>query len=422
MCRKNKSCRKLCCAAVMQTFDIGALVESNLHGWAKVRLQKLDNDQLDKIAVEMGAAARSTDSLKGKVSVIESILERKRERAKARPRSPLGAGGGMGEEDAALLLQSKIKEKYRGVFVSRHQLKIMSFNSLKLRTERVGLKEQWVAFAAMMGEFDVVMMSEVPAKQAKERAHTLLKIIQSCFSSEDENLVPSWSLHLSEPSGPGNLEVHVAFVRSPLSVLKVQTLSRVEGLQMDHAPFQIVVQDERFNLSKRVVLTHVHMPPSSRANDRDTQLRLLLRSYPLHSSLRLDLPFDPKAAKERKMDEVTHIVCGDFNVYPSKDEYQLESNGWADPLIPERVSTSSGGKAYDNFIIDKHAAKRLSTFSDVMELAVAQNSTSGTIGISDHDPVVLTLKELPLVGRRSSRKVCLPYQHVHTCHSNRHTK
>jgi endonuclease/exonuclease/phosphatase family metal-dependent hydrolase len=210
---------------------------------------------------------------------------------------------------------------------------------------------------------------------------------------------------VSEESGPGNPEVHVAFVRSPLNVLKVQTLAHIEGSAMDHAPFQLVVEDPRFELSKQFVLTHVHMPPSNRAKDRDLQLRLLLRCYPTHTSLRSDMPFDPKAAKERRMDEVTHIVCGDFNVYPDAEEYQLESKGWSAPLIPERVSTSSGGKAYDNFIIDKHAAKRCSTFSDVMELAISHNSALGEIGLSDHDPVVLTLKELPLVGRRSSCKV-----------------
>jgi hypothetical protein len=62
------------------------------------------------------------------------------------------------QEDAARLLQAKVKDKYRGLFVPRHQLKIMFFNSLKLRTGRVGFEEQWIAFAAMMGEFDVVLI------------------------------------------------------------------------------------------------------------------------------------------------------------------------------------------------------------------------------------------------------------------------
>lgn len=392
----------------MSTVHVDELVRSNLKGWAGARLRKLDCSQLDQIAAEMGVEAQTLSSLGDTNAVITAILERKRERGKERASSPLttlpGGDWGEAEEAAALLLQSKIKSMYRGVFVSRHQLNIMSFNSLKLRTGRAGLQEQWFAFAAMMGEFDVVMMSEVPVKQARQRANTLLQLIKSCFPLEEGRTAPSWTLHVSEPSGPGNPEVHVAFVRSPLSVSTSQTLVRVEGVQMDHAPFQIVVRDPRFALSKQFVITHVHMPPSARASERDTQLRLLLRSYGVNGSLRSDLPFDPKAAKERVMDEVTHVVCGDFNVFPDNDKYQLESNGWAAPLIPERVSTSSGGNAYDNFIIDKHAAKRCSTFGDVMELSIAHNSSSGEIGLSDHDPIVLTLKELPLVGRRSARK------------------
>jgi endonuclease/exonuclease/phosphatase family metal-dependent hydrolase len=390
----------------MTNVDIEALVASNLKGWAEARLQKLADNQLVELAVAMGAAERGKHSLpEGKLSLIKAILQRKKELGKERAPSPLTREVAKEQEEAALLLQAKVKSKYRGVFVSRHQLKIMSFNSLKLRTGRAGLQEQWIAFAAMMGEFDIVLMSEVPAKQAKERSQMLIQLIQSCFASEDDTPAPTWSLHVSEPSGPGNPEVHVAFVRSPLKVIETQTLAEVDGVGMDHAPFQLLVEDPRFELSKKLVITHVHMPPKNRATDRDTQLKKLLHAYPLMANVRSHMPFDTKAAKERNMDEVTHVLCGDFNVYPDPNNYQLASKGWADPLMPERVSTSSGGKAYDNFIIDRHAASRCSTFSDVMELAIAQNSSTGEIGLSDHDPIVLTLKELPLTGRRTAREV-----------------
>jgi endonuclease/exonuclease/phosphatase family metal-dependent hydrolase len=389
----------------MVTVDVNALVASNLKGWAEARLQKLTDAQLSELAVAMGAVEKDDELPQGKLNVVKTILQRKKERGKERPPSPLTREVAKEEEEAALLLQAKVKSKYRGVFVSRHQLKIMSFNSLKLRTGRAGLQEQWIAFAAMMGEFDIVLMSEVPASQAMERSKMLVQLIQSCFASEDDKPAPTWSLHVSEPSGPGNPEVHVAFVRSPLKVVTTQTLVEVDGVGMDHSPFQLLVEDPRFELSKQIVITHVHMPPKNRASDRDTQLKKLLHTYPLMAELRSHMPFDPKAAKERRMDEVTHILCGDFNVYPDPNDYQLASKGWADPLMPERVSTSSGGKAYDNFIIDRHAASRCSTFSDVMELAIAQNSSTGEIGLSDHDPIVLTLKELPLTGRRKAREV-----------------
>lgn len=399
----------------MTNVDVGALVDSNLKGWAEGKLQKLDDAELAQLAVAMGASGRGDAPPDGKGSVIKAILQRKKERGKERAPSPLSREVAKEEEKAALLLQARVRRKHSGLFVSRHQLKVMSFNSLKLRTEREGLQEQWIAFAAMIGEFDIVMMSEVPAKQARERSEMLLQLIKACFASEEDSPVQSWTLEVSEPSGPGNPEVHVAFVRSPLKVLKSQTLASVEGLSMDHAPFQLVVEDPRFELSKTFVFTHVHLPPKNRSGDRDTQLRKLLHCYPLVASLRSDTPFAPKAAKELRVAEVTHVVCGDFNVYPDPADYQLASNGWADPLIPERVSTSSGGKAYDNFIIDKHAAKRCSTFSDVLELAIAQNSSAGEIGLSDHDPIVLTLKELPLTGRRTPRKVRAERRNARGC-------
>jgi endonuclease/exonuclease/phosphatase family metal-dependent hydrolase len=395
----------------MTECDIESLLVSNLKGWGVVKLTKLNDGKLCTLAKEMGVDEHLLNTPLNHSNVIDAILERKRERANKRIPSPLVPASkydSMTEEGAARLLQSTVRYKYRDVFVSRHQLKIMSFNSLKLRTGKAGLHEQWIAFAAMMGEFDIVMMSEVPAKQAVERAQSLLQLIGSCCSPQDEQHDLSWSLHVSDPSGPGNPEVHVVFVRSPLTVMHVRTLSSIEGVKMDHSPFQIAIEDPRFTLNKQFVLTHVHMPPSSRANDRDTQLRMLLRCYPLQSDLRFDLPFDAKAAKERGMKEVTHIVCGDFNVYPDPEVYLLKSNGWAEPLLPEKVSTSSGGRAYDNFIIDHHAAKRCSTFSDVMELALAQNSSLGELGLSDHDPIVLTVKELPLRGPRHARKVCMP--------------
>jgi endonuclease/exonuclease/phosphatase family metal-dependent hydrolase len=393
-----------------KSIDTAELVSTNLRGWAEKRLEKLDAEQLDALAIAMGAAEKPLDLSDNKMSVIKVILERKKERGKERAPSPLVPCEGKeaskeDQEEAATLLQSRVKEKYKGIFVSRHQLKIMSFNSLKMRVGRVGLQEQWLAFSAMMGEFDVVCMSEVPAKNAKERAETLLQLIKSCFAKSEDCDAPEFELHISEPCGPGNLEVHVAFVRKPLKVLATQTLTVVEGVKMDHAPLQLVLEDPRFALSKQLVLTHVHMPPSGRKADRDMQLRLLLRCYPNQAALRGDTPFHPKAAKERKREEVTHVICGDFNVYPSHNEYALEKHGWADPLLPERVSTSAGSMSYDNFLIDRHAASRLSTFSDVLELMMPQNSSKGEIGLSDHDPIVLTIKELPLSGRRPVREV-----------------
>jgi endonuclease/exonuclease/phosphatase family metal-dependent hydrolase len=406
----------------MKDVDINALASSNLKGWARVKLKSLDGAQLNELASVMGVEERCVEVPGGDDVVVNALLQRKKENMGTSSTPKVVRNDGLDvcvdekkkqASDGVEIPNSCCKGDSScdrrgcrgGILVCRHQIKILSFNSLKLRIEREALREDWISFAALLSEFDVVLMSEVPSKCARERSEMLMEfmMMKSCSSCSSSRM--SWSFHVSEPSGPGNPEVHVALVRFPLRVLRENTVSRVNGLVMDHSPFQLVVEDCRFDIGKRFVLTHVHMPPCKRARERDTQLRCFLRCYALQSGLRFDLPFDPKAAKEREIDGVVHVVCGDFNVHPSAEKYELQSSGWSNALIPERVSTTSGGMGYDNFIVDKHTAARSLAFADVLELSVLQNSSTCKIGLSDHHPVVLTVKELPLIGRRSTWKV-----------------
>eukprot|EP00966_Prymnesium_polylepis_P324178 7380260-Prymnesium_polylepis.1 len=69
--------------------DIATLIETNLRGWAETKLQKLSEDQLDGLALGMGAAERKLDLPDGKMAVIKKILDRKKERSKHPVVSPL---------------------------------------------------------------------------------------------------------------------------------------------------------------------------------------------------------------------------------------------------------------------------------------------------------------------------------------------
>jgi hypothetical protein len=86
----------------------------------------------------------------------------------------------------------------------------------------------------------------------------------------------------------------------------------------------------------------------------------------------------------------THVVCGDFNAHPGQHASQ---HGWT-TLLSKAVTTSSGGKAYDNFVVNADADQTFFAHSSVLVLAEVKNSRLGKPGLSDHDPIALTLTEV----------------------------
>ena len=89
----------------------------------------------------------------------------------------------------------------------RQTLRVASFNSLKLRTGRAGLAEHWYQLAATLSTVDCLMVQEVPNEGSckdfeSTRAFELKRLLEHQTNSK-------WTAVRSEPSGPGNLEVHV---------------------------------------------------------------------------------------------------------------------------------------------------------------------------------------------------------------------
>lgn len=346
------------------------LFECNLKGCGPVSLGNMDDALLETLC----------QSYK-----IDPVPELKAERVKAllrarRPTSPLASNA---PSDTALVTTSEVFAP------KRHELTVLAFNSHKLRIERAGLQEQWLAFVRFMSTVDVVLLSEVPAGDARGKTQALVGLLQQ-LSDDGET---TWSWEVSEPSGPGNPEVHVALVRHPIEIMGCTTTCQADGVQMDHSPFVVKLRDARFSVARTLVLTSVHFPPASRKEARDNQMRAFFASYPREAGMRTDEPFTEKGAKDARKCPVIHVVAGDFNAYPA-EVCDLASLGWSHPLVGSKVATSAGRKSFDHFVPSAYTAAAFNLKWDVLELNIPQNSRRSQIGLSDHDPIVLTIREM----------------------------
>lgn len=272
----------------------------------------------------------------------------------------------------------------------KHELVILAFNSLKLRVNHEGLAEQWLDLVNIMSSVDVVLLSEVPAKEAKARTQQLVALM---MMEQKDGVADEWSFSVSEPCGPGNPEVHVALVKRPIRVIETVTHTEANGVQLDHAPFSIKINDPRFSRGQTIIVTSVHFPPSSRSKDRDQQMNAFFKAYNTTATMRMNEPFTLKGAKDARKQPVAHIVAGDFNAYPLDRVPDLLELGWGYPLVGSQVATSAGRKSFDHFVPDAHTTESYNLSWEILQLAMPQNSSKGEIGLSDHDPIILTIKE-----------------------------
>ena len=272
----------------------------------------------------------------------------------------------------------------------RHELDILAFNSLKLRVNREGLAEQWLDLVKIMATVDVVLLSEVPAKEAKARTQQLVALM---MMEQQDGIADEWSFSVSEPSGPGNPEVHVALIKRPIRVVETITHIEANGVALDHAPFSIKINDPRFSRGQTIIVTSVHFPPASRGKDRDQQMNAFFKAYSTKAEMRMNEPFTFKGAKDARKQPVAHIVAGDFNGYPLDRVPDLLELGWGYPLVGSQVATSAGCKSFDHFVPDAQTTESYNLSWEVLQLPLPQNSAKGEIGLSDHDPIMLTIKE-----------------------------
>ena len=403
------------------------LVATNLKNVAKVRLSNMSDEKLEEIFDEYvkidDAGDEPPPKPPSRTELIDEILKRKKAAAE-RPPSPLtpppppppahelpdGETTKLipsGHDGVALEVTVAKPCTSTRVFKERHELRVCSFNSLKLRIGKAGLQDQWISVMSTLATFDVVLVQEVPAEASiKDVEKTRAYLLKSFFEHQTND---KWDIVLSDPCGPGNLEVHVALVRGPIEVLAYRTHAVACGVPLDHAPLMIKLKDNRFkDEGDRVwVLTSVHFPPSSRKKDRDAQLKGFFQEYARSSDFRLDTPLTEKGAKDARVPTVHHMICGDFNVHVGAG-YGIGDCGFAPPLLGELVSTSAGGKSLDNFVLSKFAANKFSIGVDVLELTM--HVRDGSDGVSDHSPIVVKIRDT--ASKTSSPKAAKADQNV----------
>ena len=326
--------------------------------------------------------------------------------------------------------------------VQKHQLRICSFNALKLRLSNptgkalneddddentVGYKgsdegeqltRKWLMLAAVMSSYDVIVMQEIPGRKALCEAR--MKVFHDMLHLATEPDSQWTAVHSrvsgkdGKTEGPG-AEVHVAFVKSPVKIVQVDTLHKVGATRLDYAPLQLLLHDPRFAdpADRDYVLSSVHLPPRDRADARDDQLSALLRHYSAvdTSEYRMQKPFRPN--KETKCVPM-HIIAGDFNAFPGKldangeEVYGLTKAGFV-TKVPEGVATTPSGQHYDNFLTPEWCDDQRIVGAGVLQLTSEQNSREGKIGLSDHWPITLTILEAAKTkAAASSTRTCAP--------------
>ena len=348
------------------------LANSDFKGYAEKRLLKLDKSVLDSAARLIGLVPGGD-----RTDTIRMILGYKKGVVSGKKPALIGD-----TELAEKAVQRHPSLSNLSIFKPRNTISICFFNALKLRTGKEGLETEWDELILAFSSFDAVVMSEVPATD-----ETYEKRVQDVLDKLKEKGV--WSATKSEASGPGNPEVHVAFVREPFLVDSVCTLKTIEGTEMDHAPAVFSMYNE--STDTRIMVSSVHFPPESKHRARDTQIKKFVSCYP---GIMRDkgIPFTDKGAKEQKRKSpVFHVAGGDFNSWVGHEMYKTLQNGF-DVLLGSGIVTTSGNRAFDNIMISSDTRNHFTISSRVLLLQRHQNSFKGIIGLSDHSPILLKLE------------------------------
>lgn len=343
------------------------LATSGFKGYAEKRLLKLDQSVLDSAARLVGLVPG-----KDRSDTVRMIVEYKKRVPVSKPTVPEAAN------TAPAAVQECPPLVNLSIFKPMDTISICFFNALKLRTGKEELQVQWDQLVLAFASFDAVVMSEIPATDStyEARVHDVLQRLKE---------TGDWSVTRSEESGPGNPEVHVAFVKKPFHVERVRTLHTIQDTAMHHAPAVFSLYSEATDT--RIMVSSVHFPPESKRSLRDTQIKKLVAYYP--ELMRSEgIPFTDKGAKESNKSPTFHVVGGDFNSWVGDEMYRTRQSGF-DVLLGSGIPTTSGNRAFDNIMISSDTRNHFTISSRVLLFQKHQNSYKGIIGLSDHSPILV---------------------------------
>lgn len=328
------------------------LISTNLVGFGKKKLSELEHEVLVELCRHFcGGCDEDADV----DAIVSALLKYKR------------------------TISAKCAEIEGGIFKSRKTLKICAFNTLKLRLEKECLSEQWRRLIRAFADMDVLVFSEVHAgvEWKSRRLMPFLDLINEISTEK-------WLLATSEESGG---EIHTVFTKGSCKVIRKCTHT---GLSLTYSPFTVLI-DVNDKDAPLVAVTSVHMPPESKRSLRDDEIIKFLKHYDFSTTHRLDTPLTTKGAHDSQHRPVVHVLAGDWNVWIGKPKYSPFLSNY-EVLLGENITTTSGRRSFDNFLISRNTRSNFMISSSVLEFAVPQNSRMRTIGLSDHSPILLCLK------------------------------
>ncbi len=294
------------------------------------------------------------------------------------------------------------------VFHRAPTLKIVCWNTLKLRLDAPTLREQWTEAIALLAEHDVIVLQEVPGSRTLFRTRVELELLTRLHAAAPK---AAWQLVHSRPSPPQQ-EVHVLIVRKPLRVVAQTTIATLGSQPLEHAPLVCTIEVPQFRGAVRFLnIVSVHLPPSSsrRRSARNAQFQALVGRYPHSAEHNLGRPVRLQAVREAQQQSARtlHVFCGDFNA--SATEMRALGLGAETWKTIVTAPTSSGGKQYDNFVVQREVLEAHFTYGyDVYNLTSPANFKTRVTGVSDHAPIALRLTEQAPPTRASSAPNAAP--------------
>lgn len=248
--------------------------------------------------------------------------------------------------------------------------------------------EQWNEICAEFAKHDVITLTEILPHDAEQRLLVFFNRIKYYSKT-------GWKLITSMAAGPCNhKQRHAILVKYPIKVVMSKTVSMIG---IDYSPLVVHLNDERMSNDKfcgDFVVSSIHMPPNrpGKPYDRYNQIFKWMNGYRSESVFRLNRCFTEKGAIEAKQTPTIHIMQGDWNEWIGN--YKVETAGF-DVVLSNNLSTSGGGKPYDNFIISKNYTKFLNIPTrKVLRFKRYYKSCKKEEGLSDHAPILFEL-EIP---------------------------
>lgn len=259
----------------------------------------------------------------------------------------------------------------------RSDLSTMSHQGKKL-TADMGDKlweytEQAIRQLQKEAQADIFVLQELPRNQDRQAR---IELFMSCLDDRDK-------YQFSDDADSEHLFVwNTQRVRTKPHMDKTQYLVTDKGAHplVKDGVKRTVCTMQFFVDGLRLIVSSLHLK-SGGGKETVDNLRELVRQYPERASARYGF----------HQPNTLHVLAGDFNLNPHEHR-KLWEHDWV-ATGNEFTQTSAGGKGYDFFMVyQKSTAKgKVGFYQREFVQTAIKNPSKGQLGISDHDPIVLSI-------------------------------